>query len=101
MFIITDILLSPWTIPAAALLYYIIPYFVTYRHLRDIPGPLPARLSEIWLFLTARKGKRFWLVHEAHKKYGPVIRIQPNHVSINIDEAIQAVYGHGNGLLKA
>jgi benzoate 4-monooxygenase len=32
---------------------------------------------------------------------GPVVRIQPNHVSLCDDEAINVVYGHGNGFLKA
>ncbi|KAH7374843.1 benzoate 4-monooxygenase [Plectosphaerella cucumerina] len=98
---IVGYLLSPWTAVAAVLSYYLFPYFVTYAPLRDIPGPLAARLSGLWLFSTARRGKRFLLVHEAHKKYGPVMRIQPNHVSINDDDAIQAIYGHGNGFLKA
>ncbi len=37
---------------------------------------------------------------EAHKKYGKFVRIQPNHVSIADADAIQIVYGHGNGFLK-
>lgn len=98
---IVGYLLSPWTAVVAVLSYYLYPYLVTYAPLRDIPGPLAARLSGLWLFSTARRGKRFLLVHEAHKQYGPVMRIQPNHVSINDDDAIQAIYGHGNGFLKA
>ncbi|KAK5084291.1 hypothetical protein LTR05_005367 [Lithohypha guttulata] len=40
-------------------------------------------------------------VDECHKKYGKVVRIQPNHVSIADDSAINIIYGHGNGFLKA
>lgn len=98
---IASLILSPWTALAAFVFYYLYPYFFTYSQFRDIPGPLLARLSNVWLFATARRGKRFLLVHEAHQKYGPVVRIQPNHISINNDEAIQAIYGHGNGFLKA
>lgn len=98
---IAQIILSPWTALAALGLYYLYPYFVTLSSLRDIPGPLLARFSDVWLFSTARRGKRFEIVHEEHKKYGPIMRIQPNHISINNDEAIQAIYGHGNGFLKA
>jgi benzoate 4-monooxygenase len=29
------------------------------------------------------------------------VRIQPNHVSVADDKAIPAIYGHGNGFLKA
>lgn len=37
---------------------------------------------------------------DLHKKYGKVVRIQPNHVSIADDSAIPIIYGHGNGFLK-
>lgn len=99
--VIAQYVLSPWALLAAVVLYYAWPYFVTYRHLRDIPGPFTARLSNWWLLLTARRGKRYEIVDRAHKKYGPLMRIQPNHVSINDDQAIQVIYGHGNGFLKA
>lgn len=48
-----------------------------------------------------RRGKRYLAVDHAHKKLGKVVRIQPNHVSIADDAAIQTIYGHGNGFLKA
>ncbi|KAF2836261.1 putative benzoate 4-monooxygenase [Patellaria atrata CBS 101060] len=38
---------------------------------------------------------------EAHRKYGKLVRIQPNHVSIADPNAIQIIYGHGNGFLKS
>jgi benzoate 4-monooxygenase len=95
---------SPWAIALTASLvvvwYYLYPYLVTYRHLRRIPGPLAARLSNIWLLRACRFGKRYAVVDRIHSQFGPVVRIQPNHVSINDDEAIYTVYGHGNGFLK-
>jgi benzoate 4-monooxygenase len=39
-------------------------------------------------------------VHWAHEKYGPVVRIGYNHVSIAEPEGLHAVYAHGNGFLK-
>jgi len=48
-----------------------------------------------------RHGRRYLAVDEMHKKLGKVVRIQPNHVSIADDSAIQTIYGHGNGFLKA
>lgn len=39
-------------------------------------------------------------MHEAHKKYGTLVRIAPNHVSVADAEAIPVIYGHGNGFLK-
>lgn len=80
--------------------YYIIPYLQTW-HLHDIPSPGFAAFSNLWLLLQARQGHRFLKVDEAHKKHGKLVRIAPGHISIADDGAIQAVYGHGNGFLKA
>lgn len=39
-------------------------------------------------------------VDEAHKKYGPLVRIQPNHVSVADPEAIPVIYSMTGGWLK-
>ncbi|GAB1314643.1 Benzoate 4-monooxygenase [Madurella fahalii] len=101
---VISFILSPWA-PVALLFglvaYYIYPYLVTYRHLQKIPAPFPAQFTNWWLLLVCRRGDRYHTVDKLHKKLGPVVRIQPNHVSLNDDQAIQMVYGHGNGFLKA
>lgn len=100
---VVGLILSPWA-PVLAVIglvvYYLFPYFVTYRHLRRIPAPFPAQFTNLWLLCVCRRGNRYATVDRVHRQLGPVVRIQPNHVSINDDEAIQAVYGHGNGFLK-
>ncbi|KAH6850544.1 cytochrome P450 [Chaetomium sp. MPI-CAGE-AT-0009] len=99
-----NFIVSPWAPAAllvAAVVYYVYPYLVTYRHLKHIPAPFPAQFTNWWLLLVARRGDRYDTVDKLHKKLGPVVRIQPNHVSLCNDEAIQIVYGHGNGFLKA
>ncbi|KAF4632646.1 hypothetical protein G7Y89_g5490 [Cudoniella acicularis] len=98
---VTDILFTPWVIPAALVLYYLIPYLTSNTGIRDIPGPSAAKFSNLWLLLQARQGKRYKSVDEAHKKYGKLVRIQPNHVSVADESAINAIYGHGNGFLKS
>ncbi|KAK4186991.1 cytochrome P450 [Podospora australis] len=98
------LLASPWApvaLAAAFVVYYLYPYLFTYRALRGIPAPFPAQFTNWWLLLVARRGDRYKTVDELHKKLGPVVRIQPNHVSINDDEAINIIYGHGNGFLKS
>ncbi|PKY07215.1 putative cytochrome P450 benzoate 4-monooxygenase [Aspergillus campestris IBT 28561] len=80
--------------------YYILPYLQTWR-LRDIPTPSFAAFTNLWLLLQARQGRRFEAVHQAHQKHGKLVRIAPRHVSIADDGAINAIYGHGNGFLKA
>ncbi|KAF8319191.1 cytochrome P450 monooxygenase pc-bph [Cantharellus anzutake] len=66
-----------------------------------IPGPWIAKLSDIWLSRKAALGDRSGRIHKLHQKYGKVVRIAPNHISIADPEALQIVYAHGNGSLKS
>lgn len=93
-------LITPYTLLLLPVLYYILPYLRNWS-IRSIPAPFPAAFSNLWLLWQARKGTRYLAVHEAHKKYGTLVRIQPNHVSIADAEAIPQIYGHGNGFLKS
>ncbi|KAI1434303.1 cytochrome p450 benzoate 4-monooxygenase [Xylaria sp. CBS 124048] len=87
-------------LPVWAFCYWVLPYFTTYRHLRHIPGPFIGKFSNLWLALGARNGKKYAWVHEAHRRYGKVVRVGFNHVSIATAEGLRTVYAHGNGFLK-
>lgn len=91
--------LTPYTLLLLPILYYLLPYLRN-NSLRQIPGPLPAALSNLWLLYQARRGRRYLEVDKLHKNLGKVVRIQPHHVSIADVDAIQTIYGHGNGFLK-
>lgn len=96
-------LLSPWVgllVPLYVVLYYIIPYYTTYKPLAKYPGPFSAKFSNIWLGLSARRGRKFAAVDWAHRKYGRIVRVGFNHVSIADERALETVYAHGNGFLK-
>lgn len=95
-----DLLLSPYSVLSVLFLYYFIPYLQA-SSLRGIPSPFPAAFSNFWLLFQCRRGRRYQAVHDAHSKYGPLVRLQPHHVSIADSDAIQVVYGHGNGFLKS
>lgn len=92
---------SPAVLLAALVGYYVVPYFTTFGQMRGIPAPFPAQFSNLWLLSTCRRGKRYEIVDDVHKKLGKMVRIAPNHVSVADVGAIQAIYGHGNGFLKA
>ncbi|KAJ5662129.1 uncharacterized protein N7477_009745 [Penicillium maclennaniae] len=101
--LMVDYLASPWilaTVPVWLVLYYLIPYFTTYSILARVPGPFVANFSNLWVALGARRGKKFEIVDRAHRKYGKVVRIGFNHVSIADERGLNIVYGHGNGFLK-
>lgn len=94
-----DQLLSPWTLVLLLFLYYVLPYFRN-QSIRDISGPRWAAFSNLWLLYQCRHGRRYLSVDEAHKKYGTLVRIQPNHVSVADPEAIDVIYGHSKGFVK-
>ena len=71
------------------------------RPSRKIPGPFLAAFTNLWAMYYARQGRFSVAVDLAHQKHGKVIRIQPRHFSIADVDAIQTVYGHGNGCLKS
>jgi benzoate 4-monooxygenase len=82
------------------LAYYVLPYFTKNQALIPIPGPFSAKFSNIWLGLSARRGRKFAAVDWAHRKYGKFVRVGYNHVSIADERALHIVYAHGNGFLK-
>jgi benzoate 4-monooxygenase len=87
-------------VPVWAAYYWVIPYFTTYQHLKQFPGPWVCKFSNIWLALGARQGQKYAWVDGAHRKYGKVVRVGFNHVSIATPDGLRTVYAHGNGFLK-
>ena len=92
-------LFTPYILVLFPIAYYLLPYLRN-ASIRDIPGPPVAAFSNLWLLYQCRRGKRYEAVDNAHKKYGTLVRIQPDHVSIADAEAIPVIYGHGTGFLK-
>lgn len=88
-------------IPFILLVIHLAPWLIDPHGIRGIPGPLIAKFSDAWLGWAAAGGHRSEVVHEIHKKYGPVVRLAPNHVSVAHPSALQIVYAHGNGSLKS
>lgn len=96
---VDSFLLTPYTLLFLLAIYYFLPY-IHFRSLRSIPGPPLAAFSNLWLLYQCRRARRFQAVDQAHKRYGTLVRIQPDHVSVADESAINAIYGHGNGFLK-
>ena len=97
---ITSYLLSPYFPLLLVVLYYLAPWIRNKSQI-NIPGPKLAAFSNLWLMYQCRRGKRYAAVDKAHNKYGSLVRLQPNHFSVADPEAINAIYGHGNGFLKS
>lgn len=95
-----SVLFTPWSLLALPVLFFLLPYIRNWQ-IRDIPGPFLAKFSNLWYLYECRRGRRYATVKELHDKYGKLLRIQPNHVSIADPETIPVIYGHGTGFLKS
>lgn len=62
------------------------------------PRPWGARISDlwpVWALLTRHKGRRetFKLLQDMHDRYGDIVRLGPNMVSVIRSDAMQAIHG--------
>ncbi|KAK5455820.1 hypothetical protein LTS15_005137 [Exophiala xenobiotica] len=61
--------------------------------LRDIPGPFLASILPFDRVFTSLSGKQFLAHIKYHEKYGPLVRVGPNHVSFSDANVITQIYG--------
>lgn len=52
------------------------------------------------LFRVNYAGHRSETVNELHAEHGPLVRIQPGHISIASEDAIKTIYGHSGIMAK-
>lgn len=88
-------------VPLAVFLVHFVPWVLDSKGIRSYPGPFLAKFSDLWLHLASKAGHRSETVHQVHLQYGPIVRIAPNHISIADSDALNIIYGHGNGALKS
>jgi hypothetical protein len=68
--------------------------------LRKYPGPLLASVSRLWKVLSTASGRTHLHHIELHRKYGPVVRIAPNEVSLSSPEAARTLLSAGKRFFK-
>ncbi|KAK0636793.1 cytochrome P450 [Bombardia bombarda] len=68
--------------------------------LRKYPGPFFASFSRLWKVYSVAKGNTHLDHIELHRKYGPVVRIAPNEVSLSSPEAARALLSAGKRFFK-
>ncbi|KAF8352010.1 cytochrome P450 monooxygenase [Amanita rubescens] len=89
-------------IPAIGLLAHFIPWLVDPCGVKGHPGPFLAKFSHLWLGYVSKMGHRSDSVHKAHQKYGaPSFALPPTTSPSLTQEALNSIYGHGNGALKS
>ncbi|KAK3940205.1 Pisatin demethylase [Diplogelasinospora grovesii] len=75
-------------------------YFVRLHPLRHVPGPTLAKTSDLFLNVICYLGIEGRVLRYCHQKYGKVIRVAPNSVSVSDAEAIRDIYIAGGGFPK-
>ncbi|KAJ5547808.1 hypothetical protein N7513_005042 [Penicillium frequentans] len=69
--------------------------------LKGIPGPFWTRFTSLWYLDRCRKGRLERDNIDLHQKYGPIVRISPDHYSISDIADIKIVYGPGSKFPKS
>ncbi|KAI1472869.1 cytochrome P450 [Daldinia caldariorum] len=69
--------------------------------LNKYPGPFLASLTDLWRFWDVY-GQRPDITHrKLHAKYGDVVRLGPNSLSIADPKALKTIYGLNKGFVKS
>lgn len=89
-----------YLLPIAFLLSYTL-YQRFFSPLSRIPGPFLASLTRWYLVYQTRANHYNRTAQHLHAKYGPVVRIAPDEVSVADPEAIRKIYGAGNKFRKS
>ena len=88
----SELLLAVTALPAFGLICYA--FYLRYQPcVRDIPGPFLASFTDLWRTLKVHGG-RFELSNQAlHAKYGDLVRVGPNCISVGDPREIRQIYG--------
>ncbi|KAK4652086.1 hypothetical protein QC762_000080 [Podospora pseudocomata] len=68
--------------------------------LRKYPGPVLASISRLWKVKSVASGRTHLEHIDLHRKYGPVVRIAPNEVSVSSPEAARTLLSAGKRFFK-
>lgn len=79
-------------------LTYVVAAFGT--ELRKLPGPFFAKFTRLYLFIQAAKGNAHTLYVDLHIRYGSIVRVAPDKVSLANPDHIPLIYGIGNKFNK-
>lgn len=61
--------------------------------LRKVPGPLAARFTNLFYLNRVRHGRFHYENSILHRKYGPLLRLGEDLVSVDDPSALKTIYG--------
>ncbi|KAH6888430.1 cytochrome P450 [Thelonectria olida] len=68
--------------------------------LRKYPGPFLARFTRLWYLYQASTGDSHLVLDKLHRKYGPIVRITPSIIDVDIPELIKTMFSTKGDWLK-
>ena len=71
-----------------------------YWRLRGIPGPLAASMTDLWRFRIQYSRPILPVLLDLHARYGAVVRIGPNKVSVSVARQVRRIYGRNGTFTK-
>ncbi|KAL2193148.1 cytochrome P450 [Corynascus similis CBS 632.67] len=76
--------------------YYVLyaAYAITLSPLAKIPGPITRKFSYMPCVIMNMRGRESHAVRDLHRKYGPVVRVNPEMVSFTGPTAWKEIYGY-------
>ncbi|TFK79961.1 high nitrogen upregulated cytochrome P450 monooxygenase 2 [Polyporus arcularius HHB13444] len=87
-------LLDSYAAYLSALVLSVVAYRLSPSHpLACYPGPISLRLSKLWMAFISRSGYQHLYYKDLHERYGNVVRIGPNELSIREPSAVMALVG--------
>ena len=75
-------------------------YFRFHHSLRSIPGPPLAAWTNLWRLWNTFKGQTHLTTLALHRKYGPLVRIGPNTISVSDPSMIPIIYNTSGEFMK-
>ncbi|OQU96086.1 hypothetical protein CLAIMM_02220 isoform 2 [Cladophialophora immunda] len=69
-------------------------YLLDPKGLRKYPSAGVSGITSLWSMWHNGRMKRFMAIHKAHERLGPIVRVEPNHLSFNSPEAFYDIYSH-------
>ncbi|KAM0812547.1 putative Cytochrome P450 [Seiridium cardinale] len=73
-------------------------YRITFHPLARFPGPRLAGATfwyEFYYDLWPQRYRYMWKIKDLHERYGPIVRINPNHLHINDPDYLDEIYAGG------
>ncbi|KAK3368682.1 cytochrome P450 [Podospora didyma] len=74
-----------------SLLLYLLTSYVR-SPLRQYPGPALAKYTNLWRLYHTMQGSWHLVIDQAHKKYGPVVRIGPNVLDVDYPSMLKTIF---------